>query len=48
MVTVISSKYGLNPTAKTKPYIKESKGRVDIEQPQCIKKYNEEIGGVDL
>ena len=47
VVTVISSKCGLNPTAKTKRYIKEKKGRVDIEQPQCIKKYNEEIDGVD-
>ena len=47
VVTVISSKYGLNPTAKTKRYIKEKKGRVDIEQPQCIKKYNEGMGGVD-
>ena len=26
VVTVISSKYGLNPTAKTKRYIKEKKG----------------------
>ena len=31
VVTVISSNYGLNPTAKTKRYIKEKKGRVDIE-----------------
>ena len=31
VVTVISSKYGLNPTAKTKRYIKEKKGRVNIE-----------------
>ena len=47
MVTAISSKYGLNPTAKTKRYIKEKKGRVNIEQPQCIKKYNVEMGGAD-
>ena len=47
VVTVISSKYGLNPTAKTKRYIKEKKDRVDIEQSQCIKKYNERMGGVD-
>ena len=40
MVTVISSKYVLNPTAKTKQYIKGKKGQVDIEQPQCIKRYN--------
>ena len=46
VVTVISSKYGLNATAKTKRYIKEKKGRVDIEQPQCIKKYNEGMSGV--
>ena len=37
VVTVISSKYGLNPTAKT-----------DIEQPHCIKKYNQGRSGVDL
>ena len=47
VVTVISSKYGLNRTAQTKRYIKEKKGRVNIEQPQCIKKLNEGIGGVD-
>ena len=47
VVPVISSKYGLNPTAKTRQYIKEKKGRVDIKQPHCIKKYNEEMGGVD-
>ena len=47
MTTVISSNYGLNPTAKTKRYIKEKKGRVDIEQPQCFKKYNEQMGRVD-
>ena len=40
VVTVIS-------TGKTKQYIKEKKGRVDIEQPQCIKKYNERMGRVD-
>ena len=44
MVTVISSKYGLNPTAKTKGYMK---GWVDIEEPQYIKKCNEGTGGVD-
>ena len=32
VITVISSKYRLNPTAKTKRYIKEKKGQVDIEQ----------------
>ena len=47
VITVISSKYGLNPTAKTKRYIKEKKGQVVIEQHQCIKKYNEGMGGVD-
>ena len=47
VVTVISSKYGLNPSAKTKRCIKEKKGRVDIEQPQCIKKYNERMGGIN-
>ena len=47
VVTVLSSTYGLNRTAQTKRYIKEKKGRVDIEQPQCIKKYNEGMGGVD-
>ena len=47
VVAVISSKYGLNHTAKTKRYIKEKKSKVDIEQPQCIKKYNEGMGGVD-
>ena len=46
-VTVISSKYGLNSTAKRKRYIKEKKGQVDIEQPQCIKKYNKGMNGVD-
>ena len=45
--TVISSNYGLNPTAKTKRYIKEKKSRSDIEQPQRIKKCNERMGGVD-
>ena len=47
VVTVLSSKYGLNPTAKIKRYIKEKKDRVDIEQPQCIKKYNKGMGGVN-
>ena len=47
VVIVISSKYGLNPTAKTKRYIKEKKSRVDTEQPQCIKNYYEGMGGVD-
>ena len=47
MVTVISSKYGLNCSAKTKWYIKEKKGQIDIGQPGCIKKYNEGMGGVD-
>ena len=47
VVTVISSKYGLNPTAKTKRYIKEKKGQVDIGQTQCIKKYNAGMGRVD-
>ena len=47
LVTAISSKYRLNLTAKTKGYIKEKKGRVNIELPQCIKKYNEGMGGVD-
>ena len=47
VVTVLSSNYGLNPTTKTKRYIKKNKGRVYIEQPQCIKKYNERMGGVD-
>ena len=37
VVTAISSKYGLNPTAKT-----------DIEQPHCIEKYNQGMTGVDL
>ena len=37
VVTVISSKYGLNPTAKT-----------DIEQPHYIKKCNQGRSGVDL
>ena len=46
-VTVISSKYGLNPNAKTKRYIKDKEGCVDIEQPQFIKKYNEGMSGVD-
>ena len=47
VVTVLSSRYGLNPTAKKPWYIKEKKGRVYIELPQCIKKYNEEMVGVD-
>ena len=47
VVTVISSKYGLNDTAKTKRYIKVKKGRVDNEQLQCIKLCNEGMGGVD-
>ena len=47
VVTVISSNYGLNSTAKRKRYIKEKKGRVNIEQPQCIKSYNEGMGRVD-
>ena len=47
VVTVISSKSGLNLTGKTKRYIKEKKGRVDTEQPQFIKKYNEGMGEVD-
>ena len=47
MLTVTSSKSGLNPTAKTKRYIKEKKSRVDIEQTQFIKKYSEGLGGVD-
>ena len=47
VVTVLSSKYRLNPTTKIKRYIKEKKDRVDIEQPQCIKKYNKGMGGVD-
>ena len=37
VVTVIPSNYGLNTTAKTKRYIKEKKGQVNTEQPQCIK-----------
>ena len=36
VVTVISSKYGLNPT--TKKTVHQKKGRVNIDQPQCIKK----------
>ena len=48
MVTAISSKYRPNSTAKTKRYIKEKKGPVDIEQPPCIKKYSEGKGGFDL
>ena len=47
VVTVIPSNCGLKPTAKTKWYIKENKGRVNIEQPQFIKKHNEGMGGVD-
>ena len=47
VVPGISSKYGLNPTTKTKQYIKEKKGRVNIEQPHCIIKYNEKMGEVD-
>ena len=47
VITVISSKCGLNPIAKIKRYIQEKKDRVDIEQPQCIKKYNEGMGRVD-
>ena len=49
VVTVILSKYGLNLTAKKKQkrYIKEKKGRIDIKQPHCIKKYSEGMGGVD-
>ena len=44
LVTVISSKYGLNPTPKTKLYIKEKKSRVDIEQAQCIQKIQRRNG----
>ena len=47
VLTFISSKYGLNPTVKTKRYIREKKGRVNVEQPHCIRKYNEEMGEVD-
>ena len=47
MVTVTLSKYGLNPTGKTKRYIKKKKGWVDVEQTQCIKKYNKGTSGVD-
>ena len=45
MVTVVLSKYKLNLAAKIKRYIKEKKDRVDIEQTQCIKKYNEKMSG---
>ena len=47
VVTFILSKYGLNPSTKTKWYMKEKKGRVDIEEAQCIKKCNKGMVGVD-
>ena len=47
VVTVISSMYGLNLTSKTKRYIKEKKGPVDIEQTHCVNKYREGMDGVD-
>ena len=47
VVTVISLKYELNLTAKTKWYMKEKKGPGNTEEPQCIKKYNEGMDGVD-
>ena len=47
MLTVLSSKYGLNPTEKAKRYIKEKKSSVNIEQTHSVKKYNKTKCGVD-
>ena len=38
---------GVHPIGKASRFSRATKSRVDIEQPQAIKKYNEFMGGVD-
>ena len=46
-VTVAFTLYGQSLTKKTQRYIKEKHGRLDIEKPQSIYQYNQEMGRVD-
>lgn len=47
VVTVASTLHGQQPMKKAQRYIKARNGRVDIDQPNSIAKYNQGMGGVD-
>ena len=47
LVTVASTWYGQQPIRKTKRYIKDKGGRVDIHQPNSTAEYNKAMGGLD-
>ena len=47
VVTVASTLYGKESMKKTRRYIKDQGGRVEIDQPNAISFYNKTMGGVD-
>ena len=47
IVTVASTAFGKESIRKANRYIKERRGRVEINQPNAIAVYNKTMGGVD-
>lgn len=48
VVTVISNHLNSQPVSTTKRYSRKEKKEINIEQPNVIKYYNKNMGGVDL
>lgn len=48
VVTVISNVHSSIPVSKAKRFNRKEKKRIDISQPNCIREYNQNMGGVDL
>lgn len=48
VVTVISNHFNSQPISNAKRYNRKEKREVNIEQPDVIKHYNKNMGGVDL
>ncbi|KAH6933982.1 hypothetical protein HPB50_019370 [Hyalomma asiaticum] len=47
-VLLLSSAFGTEPEGKCRRWEKDEKKKVDVTQPDVVKKYNANMGGVDL
>lgn len=47
VVTMISTADGIEPITTVKRYDKDAKAKIDVSCPNVIKKYNQNMGGVD-
>lgn len=47
IVTILSNKFGINPIQKCRRYSAKEKSKIEIDQPNAVKHYNRNMGGVD-